>query len=155
MNPRISVRTFAMQDLQRIMEIEAASFGPDAYDRNLFAELFHKCGDLFLVAGSGRNIWGYMVTCTRGREGVRVAELISIAVDPKRQGNGVASTMMRNTLRRLQRSGVERFSLMVKVSNDGARRFYEKFGFQKVRKVTAYYEDGTDAMLMIKPIPRA
>ena len=47
---RIEIRRFRLADLDRIMEIEHASFGKDAYERNLFAEFYHKCGDLFLVA---------------------------------------------------------------------------------------------------------
>jgi ribosomal-protein-alanine N-acetyltransferase len=42
---------------------------------------------------------------------------------------------------------------MVKVTNETARAFYEKFGFNKVRRVRRYYEDGEDAWLMAKGLP--
>ena len=51
MAQRFVVRPVRQRDLDRILEIEAASFGADAYDRNLFAEYTRKCGGLFLVAG--------------------------------------------------------------------------------------------------------
>ena len=78
MHERHSVRRLRMADLDRILEIERTSFGRDAYDRNLFAEFFHKCGDLFLGVERGHTLRGYMVTCIRGEQ----AEVISVAVDP-------------------------------------------------------------------------
>jgi ribosomal-protein-alanine N-acetyltransferase len=134
--------------MERILEIERASFGRDAYDRKLFAELFHICGDLFLVAVQGRKVCGYMVTCSRGRSEPHAFELVSLAVDPASRGKGAASSLMRNTLRRLRLRGGIRIGLMVRVANEPARRFYEKYGFRRVRKVPRYYEDGEDGILM-------
>jgi len=45
---RFLVRRFRASDLDRILTIEHASFGEDAYDRNLFAEYARECGALFL-----------------------------------------------------------------------------------------------------------
>ena len=50
MDKQFAVRRVRQRDLDRILEIERASFGADAYDRNLFAEYTRKCGGLFLVA---------------------------------------------------------------------------------------------------------
>ena len=154
MPARISVRPFRAADMEPILAIESASFGADAYDRKLFAEFFHNCGDLFLVAAAGRRICGYMVTCMRGRRAPDAAELVSVAVSPASRGKGAASSLLRNTLRRLRLRGAARLSLMVKVTNLGARRFYEKNGFRRVRKVAGYYEDGTDGVLMTRNLER-
>jgi ribosomal-protein-alanine acetyltransferase len=137
-----------MADLNRILEIERASFGDEAYDRNLFAEFFRTCGDLFLVTEGDRKVRGYMVTCVRGER----AELVSVAVDPAARGRGAASALMESTLRRLRRRGVTRIGLMVKATNDDARAFYEKYGFEKVRKSPRYYEDGVDGWRMAKKL---
>lgn len=144
------MRSFRAADMDRILEIEHESFGADAYDRNLFAELFHKCGNLFLVAAAERNICGYMVTCMRGPRAPDTAELVSVAVNPSARNRGVASALMKNALRRLRLRGAVRFSLMVRVSNAAARRFYVRHGFRSVRKSRGYYEDGEDAVLMSK-----
>ncbi|HTS28011.1 MAG TPA: N-acetyltransferase [Bryobacteraceae bacterium] len=146
---RFSIRRMRAKDLDRILEIEHLSFGKDAYDRNLFAEFLHKCGDLFLVAERRRNVCGYMVTCTRGVGAEGRAELVSVAVDPADRGRGAASALMDGTLRRLRLRRIGRFALMVKVTNRAARAFYEKYGFRKVRTVRQYYEDGSDAWLMV------
>jgi ribosomal-protein-alanine acetyltransferase len=150
MSTRFSVRRLRSSDLDRILEIEHASFGKDAYDRNLFAEYFHKCGDLFLVVEQGRKVCGYMVTCIRGLGVLGRAELVSVAVDPPVRGKGAASALMESTLRRLRLRGVGRLGLMVRVTNREARAFYEKYGFRKVRTVRRYYEDGRDGWLMVR-----
>jgi [ribosomal protein S18]-alanine N-acetyltransferase len=149
MSAPLSIRPMRSADLDRILEIEYASFGEDAYDRNLFAELFHKCRDLFLVAVRGRNVCGYMVTCIGGKAGERT-ELVSVAVDPKRRGRGVATALMDSTLRRLRRRGVVQLHLIVKVTNQAAIAFYEKYDFRKERIVRRYYEDGADGRRMAK-----
>jgi ribosomal-protein-alanine N-acetyltransferase len=150
MAPRFSVRRLRTSDLDRILEIEHLSFGKDAYDRNLFAEFLHKCGDLFLVVERGRQICGYMVTCIRGQGASGRAELVSVAVNPAERGKGAASVLMDSTLRRLRRRGIGRLGLMVRVTNVEARAFYEKYGFRKVRTVRGYYEDGADGWLMTR-----
>ncbi len=146
MSPHFHIRRIRLADLDRIQSIEHASFGKDAYERNLFAEFFHKCGDLFLVAESRSGVCGYMITCVRGDR----AEVVSIAVNPPARARGAASALMASTLRRLPRRGAARVVLMVKVTNAVARGFYEKFNFRKVRVVRRYYEDGSDGILMAR-----
>ncbi|MBZ5727035.1 MAG: ribosomal protein S18-alanine N-acetyltransferase [Acidobacteriia bacterium] len=149
MSTRFTIRRMRPADLERILAIENASFGSEAWDRNLFAGYSRTCGELFLVVAEGtRNICGYMITCTRGGR----AELVSVAVDPRARGRGAASALLESTLRRLRRRAIARLSLMVKTSNDPARAFYEKYGFRKVRRVPRYYEDGADGWLMALPL---
>ena len=162
MNRRFSIRCFRESDMQDLLKIEHACFKRDAYDRNLFANLHRKCGDLFLVAERLRSetkkpcaghLLGYMVTCTRSAKTSLVAELVSVGVDPEARREGVASALLDSTLRRLRRRGVSRISLAVKVSNRRALAFYRKYGFRQLRIVPGYYEDGKDAWLMVRNLP--
>jgi ribosomal-protein-alanine N-acetyltransferase len=145
---RFSVRRLRPADLDRIMEIECASFGADAYDRNLFAQFLDTCGDLFLAVERSGEVRGYLIACRRGRR----AEVASVAVDPACRGQGAASALMESALRRLRLRRVARLVLMVKVTNHRARAFYEKYAFQKVRRVRRYYEDGSDGWLMARDV---
>ena len=145
-SPPHTVRRLRLADLNRIMEIERASFGDEAYDRNLFAEFLRQSPEMFLVAEHGRKVQGYMTTCIRGE----LAELFSVAVDPAARGRGAASALMESTLRRLRRRGIARISLVVKATNHRARAFYQRYGFEKVRKAPRYYEDGADGWRMAK-----
>ena len=141
-----TVRKLRLKDLDRVLVIERASFGADAYDRKLFADYLHTCGDLFLAVESGREVCGYLIACARGER----AELVSIAVDPAARGQGAASALMESALRRLNRRRAARLSLMVKTANREAEACYLKYGFRKVRRVRGYYEDGSDGWLMAR-----
>jgi ribosomal-protein-alanine N-acetyltransferase len=152
MNKKFAVRRVRARDMDRILEIEAASFGADAYDRNLFAEYTRKCGGLFLVAQAGTKVCAYSITAiSPGKLGLR-AELVSVAVLPAFRGKGAASALLDSTLRRLRRRKVVRLALMVKVANHPALHFYEKYGFRTLRRVARYYEDGADGFSLAKDL---
>src|SRR5690349_15243149 len=113
MRAQYSVRPIGLGDIDRVLEIERASFGTESYDRKLFAHYFERCGPLFLVVERRGSVCGYMVTCIRGSSGALRAELVSVAVDPARRQAGAARALLESTLRRLRRRGVARLHLVV------------------------------------------
>jgi [ribosomal protein S18]-alanine N-acetyltransferase len=145
MDVPLRILPIRLKDLDRILEIERASFGADAYDRELFLE-YRAGGALFMAAVSGGRILGYALAEVRGRR----AELVSIAVDPPFRGRGAASALIESLLGRLRRRRVLRMSLMVKTENGDAQALYLKYGFRRVRRVRRYYEDGADGLLMTR-----
>jgi ribosomal-protein-alanine N-acetyltransferase len=140
----VEIRRFEPGDLDRILEIEQFSFGADAWDRDLFLEYFRRCPDLFLVARRAGRIAGYIITCA----GARAAELASIAVDPGDRLRGLGHAMLHNTLAQLRSRGVSTWWLMVATTNEPAIRFYEDFGFVRMRRSKRYYGTGRDAWRM-------
>lgn len=156
MKARFAIRPAVLADLDRILEIEAASFGREAYDRKLFAHYLRRCGPLFLVITRRKRVVGYMITCLRGRPGrlprKHVAELVSVAVDPSMRQAGAASALLESTLGRLQRRGATRLHLVVRVTNKPAQAFYEKYRFRRLRVLPGYYEDGGDGIALSRPV---
>jgi ribosomal-protein-alanine N-acetyltransferase len=161
MPPRYVIDRARPTDLERIGEIERASFGAEAYDRKLFAYYMGKCGSLFLVAErpdrrgkapQRRRLCGYLIACLRGSRPGGSAELVSVAVEPEARGEGAASALLDSALRRLTRRGAGRLNLVVRATNDPAHAFYEKYGFRRLRIVPGYYEDGADGIAMWRPV---
>ncbi len=147
MAARFSVRPLRPADMDAVLSIERASFGEDAYDRNLFAEYERICAGLFLVAQGAHGIAGYSIAwIVSGRP--TLANLISIAVLPEARGSGAASLLLTSTIRRLKLRGADRLTLTVRGSNARAIRFYERHGFTALRRMPRYYEDGEDGLLM-------
>jgi ribosomal-protein-alanine N-acetyltransferase len=142
--PSLRVRRFRLADLDRLMEIERASFPKVAYPRDLFLELYEDCGSLFFVALLGGTITGYSVTCTR----LPRAELVSIAVDPLHRRMGVARKLLAHTLARLRSAGAATFSLMVRARNRKAIALYRGLGFRRTARVAGYYENREDGVRM-------
>ena len=135
--------------MRRVVEIERAAFGREAWRAELFQEYFQIAPELFLVARLGRRIAGYSIARTDWRG----AELESIAVDPLYRGRGVAQSLLTATIELLK--GAKALRLMVSVANEPALRFYQRFGFTRVRKVARYYGKGRDAWRMRLKPPRS
>jgi ribosomal-protein-alanine N-acetyltransferase len=148
MPAQYTIRRFTPADMDRVLEIERASFGKDAYDRKLFAEYQRKCGDLFLLAEGSQTVDGYSIACILERRGDLVASLESIAVHPRARGKGAASLLLKSTIRRLKLQGVGRITLMVRRSNAAALQFYQRRGFTAVRRAPGYYENGEEGLVM-------
>lgn len=141
---RCVIRRAERRDLRRILVIERASFGSDAWDRTLFEDFLSSSRDLFLVAEAGGRLHGYLIAIFTGSR----AELASIATAPLERCRGIGTALMMHTLGRLRRRRIEEWWLMVRTTNEEAIRFYRRFGFRRTRRVKRYYEDGADAWRM-------
>jgi ribosomal-protein-alanine acetyltransferase len=150
MESNFPIRRATTPDLDRVLNIERASFGAEAYDRNLFAEFLAAPHALFLLAEHRGRAAGYIIAAVR--PGGVSAELVSIAIRPRARRLGAASLLLRSVIRRLKRRRVERLTLMVRIGNEAARAFYIRFGFRPVRRVAGYYEDGADGLAMRKDL---
>ena len=137
-----------LRHLARVLRIERASFGSDAWPRKYFLELYRDCRDVFVVAKVGGRIAGYAVACVEKHN----AEIASLAVHPDYRRRGVADALMRHTLRELGAAGARRVELMVRTGNTAGAQLYRSLGFRRVRRVPRYYEDGGDGFLMARAI---
>jgi len=140
----IEIRPFNRRDLQRVVAIERASFGKDAWPAELFLAYWRACPDLFLIAKARHRIAGYSIARTDWRG----AELESIAVDPAYRGQFVAKALLTTSIARLRSQGAKTVRLMVDTENEPALRLYRRFGFIRVTKVKRYYGAGRDAWRM-------
>ena len=87
------------------------------------------------------------------------AELLTIAVDPRVQGQGLGRTCLRRFEQAVQRRNADRILLEVAATNEIARKFYRSEGFSEDGVRAGYYRvDGAhsiDAILMSKALARA
>jgi len=144
----IQIVPFRLRHIERIVRIERASFGAEAWPRKYFLELYLDCRDFFVVAKVGGRIAGYAVACAEKRN----AEIASLAVHPDYRRQGVADALMRHTLEALRAAGARRVELMVRTGNTAGAQLYRSLGFRRVRLVPRYYEDGGHGFLMARAI---
>jgi ribosomal-protein-alanine N-acetyltransferase len=142
----IQIVPFRPRHLDRILQIERASFGRDAWPRKSFLEYYEDCRELFFVAKFSRRIAGYIIACVEARDG----EIASLAVHPDYRRRGLAAALIGRVLRELRAAGIRRVELMVRLGNTAGERLYRSFGFRRVREVPRYYEDGGDGILMVR-----
>ncbi|NHN47100.1 GNAT family N-acetyltransferase [Halostella sp. JP-L12] len=90
---------------------------------------------------------GY-VLATVGPETAHIAELV---VAPARRREGRGRRLLAAALARLRATDATRVELAVNPDNDTARRLYESFGFEEMRREAEYYESGP-AVLLSRPL---
>lgn len=80
------------------------------------------------------------------------AELLRVAVEPSRRGQGLARELLAACEAELAEAGIRDLHLEVRVSNAAARALYAGSGWRDAGLRKGYYRDGEDAALYAKRI---
>jgi len=83
----------------------------------------------------------------------RKAHVISIAVLPVHQRQGIGHALMQEAMRNMLLYKARECYLEVRVSNTPAVSLYKKMGFDIIRRIRGYYVDGEDAYIMARKLP--
>ena len=78
--------------------------------------------------------------------------LLALAVDRRRQGQGIGSALLDDVKQRMVRAGAMNLRLDVRWDDPVARRFYSRHGFAPQGLREGVYSDGSDALEMTKPL---
>lgn len=84
-----------------------------------------------------------------GRVVAGEAELLTIAVEPEKQGQGIGRALMADFLAEAKARGAESIFLEVASTNAPARALYSGAGFVESGRRKGYY-DGVDAVVMVR-----
>jgi ribosomal-protein-alanine N-acetyltransferase len=76
------------------------------------------------------------------------AEILSIAIAPRRRGRGLARPLLDLHLRRLAGLGARAVFLEVDEHNAPARALYRRAGFYDVGRRKSYYQTGASALVL-------
>jgi hypothetical protein len=103
-----------------------------------------------LVAERAAAIVGYGLVLLHGA--TALAHLYSIAVDPKRQGEGIGTALLEACEQETRATGRAVLRLEVRPDNKAAIRVYRAAGYREIGTYPDYYEDHTDALRMEKQL---
>jgi len=145
---RLVVLPMHPDDLSAVHVIERQSFTtpwpPHAYRAELETNELAR----YICAWVGGRIVGYAGMWVMVDE----AHITTFAVDPAWRRRGVADRILLALLDIAVQRGARDATLEVRVSNLGARRLYEKFGFRPIGIRPRYYSDDfEDALVMTTP----
>ena len=146
-----SVRAAERADLLAVVRIERACFA-DPWPYDAFERLVDEPS--FLVAERDGAIVGYVVADRTPNHGRDIGHVKDLAVHPDARGEGIGRTLLRSVLARLRGTGVEVVRLEVRESNAPARSLYASEGFEPIRRVSRYYRDGEDAIVLVVDLTR-
>jgi ribosomal-protein-alanine N-acetyltransferase len=155
------VRKAVRADLLAVFRIEQASF-PQPWSYSAFERYLGEDG--FLVAeavadiegvsgeapADGGTIVGYVVADTVPNHDRMLGHVKDIAVAEPHRGEGIGRTLIQRALTVLAEQGAESVKLEVREDNDRAISLYRSFGFRHRRTVPRYYDNGEDALIMVR-----
>ena len=144
---KMNIRKAKISDLEAIKEIEDESFINPFTKEDLLYEISQNPVSNFLVLEKDGLVVGfldYWVTFDS-------ATIDQIAVKKSERNKGFAKILLEKSINDLKELGeVSFFTLEVRASNEPAINLYKSFGFQKVTIKEKYYDDGEDAIYLIK-----
>ncbi|MEX1021938.1 MAG: ribosomal protein S18-alanine N-acetyltransferase, partial [Dehalococcoidia bacterium] len=165
--PSVLLRDMARADIRAVRRIESAAY-EDAWPSRVFEQELDNGFAHYRVAverthdapASGplsalkQRVFGVDHERILGFLGVWYMvdqlHLVTIAVDPARQGEGIGQRLMLECLDLALEADLNEVVLEVRVTNERARRLYERFGFRQAGILKDYYQDNhEDAAVML------
>jgi len=133
-------------DLGRIARLHRACF-EEPWSKSDLAHLIALPGGLGLIARSrGLRRLGFDTRRPVGFSLCRVSrdesELLSIGVAPDMRRVGLATHLVRQSMRRCRAGGARCMFLEVAIDNPGAQALYDREGFREVGRREGYYRRG-------------
>ncbi len=143
------IRFATEADINFLCNLEEDLFPSDCWNEKQFLyELKENPFSKLVVEEENGEILGYCDLWITYEQ----AQIANIAVNRESQRKGIGQKLMDWMVHESIQNECENLTLEVRVSNQPAISLYEKNGFIQVSKRKAYYSNGEDAYLMIKPI---
>ena len=146
------IRRAERADLLAVHRIEQDSF-PQPWPFDAFEQYLGRPGFLVAVtAPPERGVVGYVVADSVPNHGRPLGHIKDIAVQAGYRDQGIGTALLERSLGVLRSQGVASVKLEVRESNDGARSLYREHGFEHRRTVPRYYDDGENALVMVRSL---
>lgn len=141
------IREMRLSDLDVVDILEKELFLSSAWSKEAYeSELLTNPFDHYVVLEEAGVIVGYCGYYVLYEN----SEILTIGVSKKHQGKGYARMMMDYMISQSIIMGAEVMSLEVRASNSRAQKLYKGYGFKDVAIRPHYYNDGENAILMVK-----
>lgn len=131
----ISVRDLMDEDLDRISEIESASFSMP-WKKEDFKRLIESNDSVYMVILADGLQIGTAGYTYNGFEGY----INNVVIDEAYRGQGLSKILMEELLKKGRAEGINDYTLEVRVSNTPAVRLYESLGFESAGIRKNFYE---------------
>ena len=142
----MTLREMTWPDIPALTALEPELFADDAWsERTWWAELALRPRRSYVVGEQNGAVVCYAGVDCRGE----VGDVMTIAVAPPAQGQGLGKVLMDWVIGAARRGGAEFLMLEVRADNVAAQRLYSKMGFAMLTVRRKYYQPGdVDAHIM-------
>lgn len=139
------IRRASTEDVLRLLAIEVACFGADAWGTSLLESAVTDPHQDVLITTSG-DAFGVV------RVAGDTADLDRLATLPEARRRGVGRDLLAQLTDHAGRRGAARMLLEVAEDNSGALALYVDSGFVEIHRRSKYYPGGIDAIVMQRPL---
>lgn len=145
----IDIRPMHWSDIADVHAIECDVFDVDPWTAEQFWGELAQPTRQYIVAETAGELVGYA--------GVYVlppdADVQTIAVSPKGQGQGIGRRLLDELIARAREADCSQLILEVRSDNAAAIGLYRHFGFEQISSRPNYYAPGVDALVMrLRPL---
>lgn len=131
--------------VMQVAELEKLCFSGPWSENSIRAELTNPLS-LWLVALDGTHVVGYV-----GSQSVLgESDMMNIAVHEDYRGRGIAVALVQKLIAILRENGNYQLTLEVRISNEPAKRLYEKLGFLEAGRRPNYYHNPKEDALILR-----
>lgn len=142
------IRPFVPNDIPAIATIVRDALREN-YPTSIYLDIHKWWREGFLVAEFAGNPIGFLAAVIPNDGQARI---LMLAVVPGYRSRGIGSMLMDAFVQACGMRGLRRIELEVRISNDAAIRFYQRYGFSIVHTLPAFYTDGEDGYKMIREL---
>lgn len=139
------IRPLQIKDIDIIVQLEEEIFGETLGKEMLENELNNPLV-WFRVLEIDNQVIGYI----GGYFYLEDGEILNFLIDKSKQHQGYGTILFESILQETRQKGIKKVTLEVRESNSNAISFYTKFGFSKISIRKHYYQNGDNAIVMIK-----
>ena len=141
----MTVKDLSVVDCKRVAEFFKSAFD-DGWTESMLLSAFNSGRFNAVGAFDGDKLIG-VITFSLS---IDTADIEDIAVDIAYRKNGVGSLLVDYALKNLSDRGITKVFLEVRAGNTPAINLYTKYGFKALSVRKKYYDDGEDAIVMVK-----
>ena len=142
------IRKMTIDDLDQVMIIEKEAFDEHWKRKDFEYEILeNEFSNMYVYEENNKvlGIIGYYILFDD-------AQVTTIAVLKEARGKNIATKMMEAMIEDCNSKICSQLSLEVRLSNQKAINLYKKFDFIEMNIRKAYYEDGEDAIFMMRAL---
>lgn len=142
----IKIRKMDLSDIPYVYKEELKIFGKSLGEKTLYNEIMYNDMSRYFIALVDGKRAGYVGSWLT----IPNAEILNLFVSEKYRGLKLGVMLMDRVIEVCNDLELENLTLEVRESNKYALALYEQLGFKKGAIRKNYYEDGEDALLMVK-----
>jgi GNAT superfamily N-acetyltransferase len=136
----IAIREAVEADLAEVLRLykeagidSGSSFTPEEAREHIALLRGYPYYKIFVaeVDGAIDGTYALIILDNLGKRGARAGVVEDVAVDPRRQGQGIGRALMEHALEQCRAAGCYKMTLSSGLPREGAHRFYDALGFER------------------------